>query len=137
MPGQIPSTPVGTMTATPDPASTTELPDSAEPVRTKREAALSTLEQMGLDATMTQSAPGARTPVPADTPTVAATIALLIPVSGPTTEENIGDATTLQRPAAEAGWDAVALLIVSGGMLLFLYWSMKRNLKSRKFSKYR
>jgi hypothetical protein len=127
------------MTPTADHTSTLELTGSPEPSRPEREAALSTLEQMGL-ATMPQSAygiTGTRTPVPTTPAPASATITFSTPVSGSANEGDGGDTDALQRSAADAGRDAIALLIISGGMLLALYWSMKRNVRSRKFSKYK
>jgi hypothetical protein len=153
----IPITVMPALTATVNATPTPEPPGSAKPDHPEREAAVATLEQLGAP-TVTQSAgdiSSSRTPTVADLPTstisglpiLSPTPSLLntnsevVPALNPLLEltevATNQDGFTQSRPAADARRDGIVLLIVSGALLVALYVSMSRNLKSRDFSKYR
>jgi hypothetical protein len=153
----IPITVMPTLTATVNATPTPEPPGTAKPDHPEREAALATLEQLGAP-TVTQSAgdiSSSRTPTVTDLPTstilglpiLSPTLSLLntnseaVPALNPLLElpevATSQDGFTQSRPAADARRDGIVLLILSGALLVALYVSMSRNLKSRHFSKYR
>jgi hypothetical protein len=153
----IPITVMPTLTATVNATPTPEPPGTAKPDHPEREAALATLEQLGAP-TVAQSAgdiSSSRTPTVTDLPTstilelpiLSPTPSLLntnseaVPALSPPLEltevATSQDVFTQSRPAADARRDGIVLLIVSGALLVALYVSMSRNLKSRDFSKYR
>jgi hypothetical protein len=133
---------VFTATATPAPAGasadTADYPD--------RQAALSTLEQIGLTtstrsaaadpAVITTASPTlSPTPSPVSTTTASTTPAALVLESADTAGAD--GIFTLRRPADVAGWDMISLLALSSILLVILYVWMSRSMKSRTFSRYK
>jgi hypothetical protein len=150
----VPITLVPTLTGTVTLTPTVE-PQSVIDQR-EREAALSTLEEIGL-RTLTQSAADTSdslspiiidpSPTPSATPTASSTPSPvsasteIVPSLTPLLElTNVGiseEVFTMRRSPDAAGRDAIILLIISAGVLLVWYLWMSHNLKNRDFSKYK
>jgi hypothetical protein len=134
--------PALSVTATPAPAGAAA--DTAG--HPDRQAALSTLEQIGL-ITSTRSAATNPAPITTASPTLSPTPSPVSTATASTTPlavvlesanpEGADGVFTLRRPPDVAGWDVINLLVISSILLIILYVWMSRSVKSRTFSRYK